>query len=247
MDQENLGSFRLEELKKYDEAKRMSLWGPRSNSLADISCSHLSTLIIRSTDLTMIPDDFFLSMPCLRVLDLSNNDQLRTLPNSIWKLINLRYLNLDLALHLQTLLPAEIKNLSKLDVLILSRYFLIPNDVLSNLSSVRVFCWFNPPMRSAGCEREVVDELLEMRSIEEISISLSSEDNVKMLMGYKNLQSYLRRLLLCKIDGLAFFRISTSSVRRLEHLSSLFLNYCDISKIEIAGEDKGSGDSPRYS
>ena len=55
------------------------------------------------------PNGFFTNMPIIRVLDLSNNNQLVELPAEVGNLINLQYLNLSNTSI--EYLPMELKNL----------------------------------------------------------------------------------------------------------------------------------------
>lgn len=84
-----------------------------------------------------------------------------------------------------------------------------------------------------------------MQSLEEISITLCSLDSAKKLLGYATLHRYLRKICLHLIHDLNSFRISTSLLRRLEHLSSLDIRNCQTRQIEITGEDEISKGSPR--
>ncbi|PKI33157.1 hypothetical protein CRG98_046476 [Punica granatum] len=77
--------------------------------------SSLSTLIIRRTRVKTFPKGFFCSMPLLRVLDLSDNEDLADLPDDIGALVNLWYL--DLRWTEITKLPVELKTLTKLKCL----------------------------------------------------------------------------------------------------------------------------------
>ncbi|XP_031373267.1 probable disease resistance protein At5g63020 isoform X2 [Punica granatum] len=203
--QEEVESFRMEDLKKWKDAERISLWRVESSvddtSLATISCSRLSTLIIRDTNLRTIPDELFLSMPCLRVLDLSDNYNLQELPDSIWKLINLRYLNLDRAEGKTHEVPVEIKNMSNLVVLILSRNFLVSAEVISNLSSLRLFYWSNVSKywwkfesSAKFCEIELLEVLQMMQSVEEIDITLITAEGVEKLQSCPKLTSHVREI-----------------------------------------------------
>ncbi|PKI67360.1 hypothetical protein CRG98_012230 [Punica granatum] len=256
--QEEVESFRMGDLKKWKDAERISLWRVKSSvydtSLATISCSRLSTLIIRDTSLRKIPDELFLSVPCLRVLDLSDNEYLQELPGSIWKLINLRYLNLNIAGAETHEVPEEIKNLSNLVVLILSRNVLVPAELISNLSSVRLFYWSNtsrywPTLSKKFCEIECLEALEMMQSMEEIDITLTSPEGVEKLLSCPKLPSRVRGLCLCRCNGLASFRISMPFMRRSGYFQSLYLYRCDFKEIEVgSGEYEGSYESPgRYS
>ncbi|XP_031374711.1 probable disease resistance protein At5g63020 isoform X2 [Punica granatum] len=216
--QEEVESFRMEGLKKWKDAERISL--------------------------------------CLRVLDLSRNYYLQELPRSIWKLVNLRYLNLNIALEETHEVPMEIKNMSNLVVLILSRNFLVPAEPISNLSSLRLFYWTNVSdywwefeSSEIECEFKLLEVLQMMQSMEEIDITLISPEGVEKLLSFPKLPSHVRGLRLFDCDGLVSFRLSMPFMRRLGYLQCLGLYYCNFREIDVgAGEYEGSYESPgRYS
>ena len=58
-------------------------------------CPNLSTLFLGDNDLKVIQGKFFQFMPSLVVLNLSRNEYLSELPEEIYSLISLQYLNLS--------------------------------------------------------------------------------------------------------------------------------------------------------
>ncbi|KAK1270524.1 Disease resistance protein [Acorus gramineus] len=91
------------------------------NKLSDLpeqpNCNQLSTLFLQfNMELKSIPDEFFLFMNCLRVLDLSET-QICVLPKSLSNLSTLQDLYLENCIHL-TSLPAGVgETLEKLELL----------------------------------------------------------------------------------------------------------------------------------
>ncbi|OWM82921.1 probable disease resistance protein At5g63020 [Punica granatum] len=234
------------EFYKWKDADRILLCGGDQSfhsSLATVSCSSLSTLILRGTNWTEIPDEFFLCMPSLKVLNLSRNSLLENLPKSLWKLINLRYLKID-AFRRLIVVPEEIKNLKKLVVLILPRTVVLPEETISNLSSLRVFHWSNLslPQRLDGYSEMVLLEDRRMQAVEEICLTLGSPEGIdKFLSCPEELHGHSRGLSLYQCFGLPTLRISASSVRRLgRNLQFLNLFNCRIGQIHISGDDEGS-------
>ncbi|KAK8368133.1 hypothetical protein V6Z11_A01G020500 [Gossypium hirsutum] len=102
--------------KKWEEVTRMSLMDNQIENLTKIlECPNLQTLFLGRNDLKVIMDDFFNSLPMLRVLDLSYNKHLKELPVGIAKLVSLEHLNL-LGTGIRKL-PVELKALAKLKYL----------------------------------------------------------------------------------------------------------------------------------
>lgn len=193
---DGMESFRLEELRKWKVAERISLWrveGGLHDSLATISCPHLSTLVIGDTSLNGL-NELSLSLPNLRLLDLSKVN-VDIIPYSIWHLINLSFLKITLACGTALEVPVEIMNLNKLEVLILSYNIVLPVEVLLKLSSLRVFCWLHNEtflhhwmveddlaLRS-DCEIKLLEVLQEMESVEKVFLALVSLEGIEKLLG----------------------------------------------------------------
>ncbi|RWR73013.1 putative disease resistance protein [Cinnamomum micranthum f. kanehirae] len=86
------------------------------NLLERPNCSTLSTLLLQDNDqLTMIPDPFFECMHSLCILDLSRTE-IKSLPSSLWNVVNLRGLYLKDCLKLKEL-SSQVGALKKLEVL----------------------------------------------------------------------------------------------------------------------------------
>ncbi|GLT87470.1 hypothetical protein SLE2022_055520 [Rubroshorea leprosula] len=65
------------------------------SSMASSTCTRLTTLLLAHNELTTIPESVFEHMPELKILDLSFNIQLSSLPNSVSKLVKLTTLLLE--------------------------------------------------------------------------------------------------------------------------------------------------------
>ncbi|KAH7834038.1 hypothetical protein Vadar_012158 [Vaccinium darrowii] len=81
-------------------------------------CPRLTTLLLQNNGIWLIPDSFFTNMPCLKVLDLSDNN-IRWLPGSISNLENLHALILSGCKQLEYVPSME--KLKALKVFILTR------------------------------------------------------------------------------------------------------------------------------
>ncbi|GLT96091.1 hypothetical protein SLE2022_137380 [Rubroshorea leprosula] len=65
------------------------------SSMASSTCTRLTTLLLADNELSTIPESVFEHMPELKILDLSFNIQLSSLPNSVSKLVKLTTLLLE--------------------------------------------------------------------------------------------------------------------------------------------------------
>ncbi|GKU97745.1 hypothetical protein SLEP1_g10843 [Rubroshorea leprosula] len=133
-------------------------------SLPSPNCPMLTTLLLSVNNLSTIPESFFDHMLGLKILDLSYNDELHSLPNSISKLVNLTTLLLKACEQLRKIpslsnlgalkkldlsgttieeLPHGIELLTNLKYLDLSELVIsevlpkIPDGILPNLSKLQ--------------------------------------------------------------------------------------------------------------
>ncbi|KAL1118201.1 hypothetical protein V6Z11_D01G017600 [Gossypium hirsutum] len=111
----------LPEAEKWEEITGMSLMDNQIENLTEIlECPNLQTLFLSNNDLKVIMDDFFNSMPMLRVLDLPDNTNLK-LPVELKALEKLKYLNLEWTRDLEMIPQQLISSFSKLRVLKMMR------------------------------------------------------------------------------------------------------------------------------
>ncbi|RVW34120.1 putative disease resistance protein [Vitis vinifera] len=76
-----------QEIPKMKEVEKMSLWDKNVEEFPQtLVCPNLKTLIMACNKLTKFPSGFFQFMPLIRVLDLSDNDNLTELPIGISEL-----------------------------------------------------------------------------------------------------------------------------------------------------------------
>ncbi|OWM82901.1 hypothetical protein CDL15_Pgr005301 [Punica granatum] len=270
-------SFETKEFKMWNSAERISLWDV-DQSIGDLpakmSCSNLSTLILRNTEVTVFPNGFFPSMPSLRVLDLFESKFLVELPEDIGVLVNLRYLNLRWTRIKK--LPLELKNLIKLVFLLVDRTCRIPKGMILSLSSLKVFHW-GPPILSTGRtyeemirhlssltallwglptvstgrtdegdERNVIGDLDSTSEIDEAHLSLYYAGTVKkLLMDCSHLQRCLGELRLVECKDSASLIIPKSSLRRMEHLNHLSIYRCEYAEISMCSREYGCSEAGR--
>ena len=118
----------------------MSLWD-RNEFPKTLVCPNLQTLVMRICyKLKEFSSGFFQCMPLMRVLNLSNNNNLIELPVEIGKLVALRYLNLSRTKIRE--LPTELTNLKNLMTLLLDSMKslkIIPHELVPGLISLKFF------------------------------------------------------------------------------------------------------------
>ena len=119
---------------EWQQASRISLMDNELHSLPETpDCRDLVTLLLqRYKNLVAIPELFFTSMCCLRVLDLHGTG-IKSLPSSLCNLIVLRGLYLNSCNHLVGL-PTDIEALKQLEVLDI-------RGTKLNLCQIRTLAW----------------------------------------------------------------------------------------------------------
>lgn len=235
---ENLRSVESEDKgERWKDAETVSLWSdchwiewfPTT-----VTCSNLRTLILRGTNLHILQNGFFPAMPSLKVLDLSYNRFLAELPEDIGQSLNLRYLNLGGTPIIK--LPIELKNLRKLRVLLIGvdcEY--VPKEVISSLHSLRVFRWMhNSEVLTPEEQLSMIDDLEVKKELGEVSLSFRFAASVQKLLNSPQLQTRLRSLIIMDCPNMTSVTILSSKAKRMEHLSDLYICYCDeLEEIEV--------------
>ena len=130
---------RAEMTEKWKREKRISLMSNRIQELPEWPEWHdLQTLLLTgSSNIEHIPGGFFKSMLLLTVLDLSRT-KIKSLPEEIFLLRDLRYLNLQGTLL--ALLPKEVGKLENLRRLNLDELYslkTIPKEAMSSISRLQ--------------------------------------------------------------------------------------------------------------
>ncbi|KAL3737189.1 hypothetical protein ACJRO7_026022 [Eucalyptus globulus] len=223
-------------MSKWGEAEKVSLWGKWISNIhqAPLGCSQLRTLIVRETEVSVLPGGFFESMAaCLMVLDLSNNNNITSFPEGICNLISLQYLNLSRTGIRE--LPKEISNLTRLQWLLLNntRKFLIFKGAIASLPLNVFSCW-------ESClenEEEVVEELGRMQGLTDLSIKVNKSSSA--LKIFQSFQRCIRRVGIENCEGLTHIPISHSLKEsgNFSHLEVLYLRFCNkLVKMEINKE-----------
>ncbi|PIA60107.1 hypothetical protein AQUCO_00400774v1 [Aquilegia coerulea] len=161
----------------------ISLIDTRITNLGNIpNCPNLSTFFApKNHYLNHINDDFFLSMPALKFLDLSFSG-IAKVPTSICELFELEFL--DLTQTKITSLPCEIRNLRKLKYLsfIGTKLCIIPRGMMMNFSNLEILKLEVPISHASDEEIHVnIDEFRCLNNLKALGISISFKDLEKLL------------------------------------------------------------------
>ena len=215
------------------------MWGQNVEKFPEtLMCPNLKTLFVESCHkLKKFSSGFFQFMPLIRVLSLACNDNLSELPTGIGELNGLRYLNLA-ATRIREL-PIELKNLKNLMILRLDSMqspITIPQDLISNLISLKLFNIWNTNILS-GVEI-LLEELESLNDINEIGITISCALSLNKLKRSHKLQRCISHLQLHKWGDGITLELSSLFLKRMEHLNDLEVDHCDDVKVSMEREMK---------
>ncbi|XP_072957777.1 disease resistance protein RPS2-like [Typha angustifolia] len=220
-------------LDSWKEATRISLM---SNNIKDISistkCKNLLTLLVQNNPkLARLSPQFFVSMPSLRVLDLSYT-AITELPvcNA---LIKLRLLNLRHTLIAK--LPENFSILKQLRHLDLSITSALENtsDNCSKLLKLRVLNLF----RSKYGIRDVNDLNIDtLKKLDFLGITIHAQDVLSKLNKKHPLARSTHRLSLKYCNGME--KIQISELKEMVHLEELYIESCGDLKELTADADE---------
>ena len=233
-----------QEIPKLKETEKMSLWDKNVEKFPKISvCPNLKTLFVSECNkLKGFSTGFFQFMPSIRVLNLSNNGNLIELPiDQIGNLVALRYLNLSSTRIRE--LPIELSNLKNLMTLLLEgmeSLKIIPRELISSLISLKLFsiCGTNG---LSGVEETLLRELESLNGISEIRITICTALSFNKLKSSHKLQRCISYLILFNCGDLISFELSSSILKRMEHLGFLIIDSCnELKDIKIEVEQEGT-------
>ncbi|KDO37610.1 hypothetical protein CISIN_1g0381651mg, partial [Citrus sinensis] len=229
-------------IEEWEGAKRVSLMGNGIESLSEIpTCPRLVTLLVDENPIVEITDGFFQSMSSLRVLSLSENFHLSTLPSGISSLVSLHHLDLSSADI--TGLPQELKALEKLRYLNLEYAFnlsIIPHQLISGFSNLEVL-----RLRGCGCcsvteEEEanvlcadaepLMKELLGLKRLNVLSWTFRSSLAVQKFLKYPKLVSITQSVWVYQCESAPF---NVLHLAYMENLQELDLEYCNLEEMKI--------------
>ncbi|KAF5195518.1 Disease resistance protein summ2 [Thalictrum thalictroides] len=233
-------------------AEKISLIDNDITQLENVpKCPNLSTLLLSDNEnLKHIHNDFFLSMPSLRFLDLSNS-QIEKLPTSICELVELEFL--DLSFTKITSLPYQMRNLTKLKFLFLGiiefNRFIIPRGIIGNLSNLEFLKL--DVFKSEDSERRFeIDELGSLKQLKSLDIGIYSDrKDVEKILSYPQLANCTRNLRIGNCNDITSLSLSTSSssssdlcLGNLKELQYLLIENCsEIKELKLNKETKEFG------
>ena len=230
-----------QEIQELEETEKMSVWDRNVQMFPEsMLCPNLKTLIVMTCNkLNKFPSGFFQFMPLIRVLNLSDNNNLVELPSEIGKVVSLRYLNLS---HTKIReLPIELKNLKNLMILLMNGLIslqVIPQGVISSLTSLKLFDLYGG-VKISGVAETLLEELESLKNISEISITISNALSFNKLRNSHKLQRCISHLLIYRWLDVISLELSSSMLKRMEHMQRLCIYRCnnlkDV-KIEMQGE-----------
>ncbi|PIA29040.1 hypothetical protein AQUCO_06300008v1 [Aquilegia coerulea] len=225
-------------------AKNISLFGNDIIQLENISkCPNVSTLLVSHNErLNLIHNDFFLAMPALRFLDLSDTS-IQSLPASIFELFDLEFL--DLSYTKIRSLPYEMRNFTKLKYLSLrwSSHCKIPRGIIMNLSNLEflkidVYKQWNP---EGSFE---IDELICLKQLKSLEIRIYSN-----ITDIEKVSQLLRVYQLCKEFGKLHYVnlggchaiVDLSWLLLIPNLQTLWIWECGSLQEILSSSDKSGG------
>ncbi|KAK9232596.1 hypothetical protein WN943_022844 [Citrus x changshan-huyou] len=229
-------------VEEWEGAKRVSLMLNEIESLSEIpTCPRLVTLLLDGNLIGQITDGFFQSMSSLRVLSLSENFYLSTLPSGISSLVSLHHL--DLSSTDITGLPQELKALEKLRYLNLdyTEYLsIIPHQLISGFSKLEVLRLFACGRGGVTEEEEgnvlcddaepLMKELLGLKHLNVLSWSFRSSLAVQKFLKYPKLVSITQSVWVYQCESPPF---NVLHLAYMENLQELELESCNLEEMKI--------------
>lgn len=174
-----------------EDCKRISLYDNDIENLpTEFTCPKLVSLILSRNRIKDVPSRFLVSLTSLKVLDLSQNKTISSIPPSVGQLKQLEFLDLQYLSEIQDL-PAEIGHLSSLKFLLLagcSGLKSLPSEIgkLQNLITLSIW----------ECEslRAIPYEIFQLTSLDKLDaakvkfiLEIESEVSIWRLKGLRNL------------------------------------------------------------
>ncbi|KAK9229527.1 hypothetical protein WN944_022490 [Citrus x changshan-huyou] len=232
------GLTKAPNVREWENARRLSLMETQIRNLSAVpKCLHLLTLfLIFNEELEMITSEFFKSMPCLKVLNLSGARRMSSLPLGISVLVSVQHLDLS-GTAIQEL-PKELNALENLKCLNLEQtHFLItiPRQLISSFSSLVVLRMFgvgdwSPPRKRNDsdlfCGGDLLVEALRgLKHLEVLSLTLNNSQDLQCVLNSEKLRSCTQALYLHSFKRLE--RLDVSALAGLEHLNRLWIHECE--------------------
>lgn len=227
-------------VESWEGVRRISL---RNNQIQNLSqspiCPQLQTLLLDFNNLLSISDHFFEHMPSLRVLDLSYNLFLTSLPSGVSKLVSLRHLNLSCTRIAE--LPIGLKALVNLRYLNLERMYshrTIPRHLISSFSMLQVLRMLNCGEFGGTLDKNfvfddefLIEELFGLKQLNELSITLRTPHALERFLSSLKLKSCTHSLRLRFHSEMKSLNIS--SLADMKHLHKFSISCDGLEEFEI--------------
>ena len=183
---------KIPKIKNQEALSSISLISNRiEEACTTLDCRNLHIVLLRDNNLKKISQGFFYKVPVLRVLDLSLNANLTSLPN-ISNLVSLRYLNLSCTGL--TNLPNGFHELRKLLYLNLEHTYMLQKiDGISYLSSLRVLRLYGSGIDTND---SVVKEIRRLEQLYQLTITLRSSSGLQSYLKDRKFIDYSKGLYL---------------------------------------------------
>ncbi|KAK0599104.1 hypothetical protein LWI29_002411 [Acer saccharum] len=222
-----IGLTEIPEIDEWESIRRMSVIENKIDSLVMIpTCPRLETLFLNSNDLKMISGNFFLSMPSLTVLNLSNNLSLTNLPSEISSLVSLQHLDLSRTAIKE--LPQELESLRELKCLNLERMSqlqTIPRRLISNFSKLQVLRLWKCGSSSRATDDSVLfnaefltEELLRLPHLNMLSITLKNDHAFEIFFNSGKLQNCTQSMCLQSLRHQNCLKALVTDLKKMDTL-----------------------------
>ncbi|XP_026420335.1 disease resistance protein SUMM2-like [Papaver somniferum] len=210
-------------LREWKKAEKISLIG--NISIKQLSgapnCLYLSTLLLQSSNVRTISDDFFQCMPMLKVLDMSGGKIREKLPPSIFSLTELEYLDLSCV---------DRRNISRIE---------LSPQTLGCLTKLKMLDLFNSQIYNwEELGGPSLSDLECLKALDYLGINLETVVALQKLVSIHKLQLSTKLLLVNRCEGITTLVLSPMSLpsspissivslASMVSLKSLHLKMCD--------------------
>ncbi|CAH8388197.1 unnamed protein product [Eruca vesicaria subsp. sativa] len=223
--QAGVGLHQVPKVKNWGAVRRMSLMG---NNIKEMSCgskcSELTTLLLQDNSLDYLSGEIIQYMQNLVVLDLSNNLNIKELPEQISQLTSLQYIDLSQTSIEQ--LPFGFQELKKLTHLNLTSTELLRSISgilkLSSLMSLKLL------HSNVHGDASLVKELQLLEHLQFLSICISMESGLEQILGDQRLVNCIYHLHIHEFQQKPF---NLSSLVSMENLQVVWLTSIHVSDL----------------
>ncbi|KAK3200140.1 hypothetical protein Dsin_023555 [Dipteronia sinensis] len=229
----------MPDIGEWQDVKRVSLMRNQIENVTEIptACPGLITLFLNGNRLKRIGDGFFQAMQNLKVLNLSNNPDMTELPIGIAGLVSLQHLDVSKTGIKE--LPKELKSLLQLKSLNLEhtcQLHLIPQQLISGFLNLQVLRMLECGSSSTDIAKFLDEELLLLKRLVMLTITLKSSHAFKVFFSSKKLQSCTQSLTLQSIPHQKCLKALSADFKNLDTLQISDWKYLEEFKIDSALE-----------